>query len=78
MRLLSRLTLGNAGTIIASTASSSTGSFDAVTARTQSTATLVISGATSTATMAAGVTIYGDIDVVQLTGGGLAIYNRKD
>jgi len=78
MRLLSRLTLGDGGTIIASSASTNTGSYDAVTALTQSTATLVISGATSTATLAAGVTIHGDIDQVALTGGGLAIYARKD
>ena len=79
MRLLSRLTLGNGGTISASSASTNTGSYDAVTALTQSTVTLVISGATSTATMAAGVTIYGDIDqVAQTTAGNLAIYNRKD
>jgi len=78
MRLLSRLTLGNGGTIIASSASTNTGSYDAVTALTLSTATLVISGATSTATLSAGVTVYGDIDQVALTGGGLAIYSRKD
>jgi len=78
MRLLSRLTLGNGGTIIASSASTNTGSYDAVTALTQSTATLVISGATSTATLAAGVTVFGDIDQVALTGGGLAIYSKKD
>ena len=78
MRLLSRLTLGNGGTIIASSASTNTGSYDAVTALTLSTATLVISGATSTATLSAGVTVYGDIDQVELTGGGLAIYARKD
>jgi len=78
MRLLSRLTLGNGGTIIASSASTNTGSYDAVTALTQSTATFVISGATSTATLAAGVTVFGDIDQVALTGGGLAIYSRKD
>jgi len=78
MRLLSRLTLGNGGTIIASSASTNTGSYDAVTALTLSTATLVISGATSTATLAAGVTVFGDIDQVALTGGGLAIYSRKD
>jgi hypothetical protein len=78
MRLLSRLTLGNGGTIIASSASTNTGSYDAVTALTQSTATLIISGATSTATLSAGVTVYGDIDQVELTGGGLAIYARKD
>ena len=78
MRLLSRLTLGDGGTIIASSASTNTGSYDAVTALTQSTATLVISGATSTATLAANVTVYGDIAEVALTGGGLAIYVRKD
>jgi hypothetical protein len=78
MRLLSRLTLGNAGTIIASSASTNTGSYDAVTALTLSTATLVISGATSTATFNAGVTVYGDIDQVALTGGAMAIYNRRD
>ena len=78
MRLLSRLTLGNGGTIIASSASTNTGSYDAVTALTQSTATLIISGATSTATLSAGVTVYGDIDQVAFTGGGLAIYARKD
>jgi len=78
MRLLSRLTLGDGGTIIASSASTNTGSYDAVTALTQSTATLIISGATSTATLAAGVSVYGDIDQVALTGGGLAIYVRKD
>jgi len=78
MRLLSRLTLGNGGTIIASSASTNTGSYDAVTALTQSTATFIISGATSTATLSAGVTVYGDIDQVALTGGGLAIYARKD
>ena len=78
MRLLSRLTLGDGGTIIASSASTNTGSYDAVTALTLSTATLAISGATSTATLAAGVTVYGDIGQVALTGGGLAIYVRKD
>lgn len=78
MRLLSRLTLGDAGTIIASTASTTAGTFDAVTALTLSTATLTISGATTTATFAAGVTVYGDIANVALTGGGMALYNRKD
>lgn len=78
MRLLSRLTLGDGGTIIASSASTNTGSYDAVTALTQSTVTLAISGATTTATLAANVTVYGDISNVALTGGGLAIYVRKD
>lgn len=78
MRLLSRLTLGDAGTIIASTASTTAGTFDAVTALTLSTVTLTISGATTTATIEAGVTVYGDIANVALTGGGMAIYKRKD
>jgi hypothetical protein len=78
MRLLSRLTLGNSGTIIASSASTNTGSYDAVTALSLSIATLVISGATTTATFSAGVTVYGDIDQVALTAGAMAIYNRKD
>ena len=78
MRLLSRLVLGNGGTIIASSASTNTGSYDAVTALTLSTATLVISGATTAATFDSGVTVYGDIDKVSLTGGAMAIYARKD
>jgi hypothetical protein len=79
MRLLSRLTLGDAGTIIASSASTNTGSYDAVTALTISTATLVISGSTTTATIGGGATIYGDISsVVNSAGGQLAIYVRKD
>ena len=78
MRLLSRLVLGNGGTIIASSASTNTGSYDAVTALTLSTATLVISGATTAATFTAGVTVFGDIDQVALTGGAMAIYARKD
>lgn len=79
MRLLSRLTLGDAGTIIASSASTRTGAFDAVTALTQATATLVISGATTTATIGGGVTIYGDISsVINSSGGQLAVYVRKD
>ena len=78
MRLLSRLTLGDAGTIIASSASTNTGSYDAVTALTQATATLTISGATTTATIGQGVTIYGDIAmVINSSGGQLAIYVRK-
>ena len=78
MRLLSRLVLGNGGTIIASSASTNTGSYDAVTALSLSTATLVISGATTAATFDSGVTVYGDIDRVALTGGAMAIYARKD
>ena len=78
MRLLSRLVLGNGGTIIASSASTNTGSYDAVTALTTSTATLVISRSTTAATFTAGVTVYGDIDRVALTGGAMAIYARKD
>ena len=78
MRLLSRLTLGNGGTIIASSVTTSSGNYDAVTALTLSTATLVISGATTAATYAAGVTVYGDINQVALTGGAMAIYARKD
>jgi len=79
MRLLSRLTLGDAGTIIISSLSTSTGNYDAVTALTAATAILEISGATTTATMGAGVTIYGDIStVVASSGGQLAIYVRKD
>jgi len=50
-----------------------------VTALTQATATLAISGATTTATIGQGVTIYGDIaQVVNSAGGQLAIYVRKD
>ena len=79
MRLLSRLTLGDAGTVIISSLSTSTGNYDAVTALTAATAILTISGAITTATMDSGVTIHGDIsNVVASSGGQLALYVRKD
>lgn len=50
-----------------------------MTALTQATATLTISGSTTTATIGQGVTIYGDIArVINSSGGQLAIYVRKD
>jgi len=72
------LALGDDGTIIANSASTTDGTFDAVTALSLSTATLAISGSTTTATFEAGVTVYGDISSVGITGGAMAIYVRKD
>lgn len=80
MRLLSRLTLGDAGTTIATSASTNDGSFDGVTALSAGTIGLDISGATYAGlAFAAGSTIVGDISRVILTSGGpIAIYVRKD
>ncbi len=80
MRLLSRLTLGDAGTTLATSASTNTGSFDGVTALSAGTIGLTISGVTHTGLVfAAGSTVVGDISEVILTSGGpIAIYVRKD
>lgn len=80
MRLLSRLTLGDAGTTLATSASTNTGSFDGVTALSAGTLGLTISGVTHTGlAFAAGSTVVGDISEVILTSGGpIAIYVRKD
>jgi len=80
MRLLSRLTIGDAGTIIASSASTNTGSYDAVSALSAGTATVVVSGATATnVAFAGGSILHGDISqVIYGSGGPFAIYVRKD
>ena len=80
MRLLSRLTLGEAGTTIATSASTNDGSFDGVTALSVGTIGLTISGVTHTGlAMAGGATVVGDISQVILSSGGpIAIYVRKD
>jgi len=80
MRLLSRLTLGDAGTTISTSAATHTGSYDGVTALTGATIGLTISGATHTGlALASGSTVVGDISQVILTSGGpIAIYVRKD
>lgn len=80
MRLLSRLTLGDAGTTISTSAATHTGSYDGVTALTSATIGLTISGATHAGlSLASGSTVVGDISQVILTSGGpIAIYVRKD
>ena len=80
MRLLSRLTLGDAGTTISTSAATHTGSYDGVTALTGATIGLTISGATHAGlALASGSTVVGDISQVILTSGGpVAIYVRKD
>ena len=80
MRLLSRLTLGEAGTTIATSASTNEGSFDGVTALSAGTIGLDISGVAHTGlAIGAGSTVVGDISKVVLTSGGpIAIYVRKD
>ncbi len=80
MRLLSRLTLGDAGTTIATSAATYTGSFDGVSALTGGTIGLTISGSTHAGIgLASGSTVVGDISRVVLESGGpIAIYVRKD
>ena len=80
MRLLSRLTLGDAGTTISTSAATHTGSFDGVSALSAGTIGLTISGVTHTGlALAAGSTVVGDISEVILSSGGpIAIYVRRD
>jgi hypothetical protein len=80
MRLLSRLTLGDAGTTISTSAATHDGTFDGVCALSAGTLGLTISGVTHTGLiLAAGSTVTGDISQVTHTAGGpIAIYVRKD
>jgi hypothetical protein len=75
-RVSSRLVLGEAGTVVVQSASTNTGNFDAITALSQGTGTLTISG-TSYGTVAFyhGSTIHGDItSFIYQSGGPFALY----
>ena len=80
MRLLSRLALGEAGTIISATAATHNGSFDGVSALSAGTLGMTIGAITHTGLVfAANSVVTGDISQVTHTAGGpIAIYIRKD
>jgi len=75
-RVSSRLVLGEAGTVIVSSASTSTGNFDAITALTQGTGSLTISGtAYNNVAFYHGSTLHGDItSFTYVSGGPFALY----
>jgi hypothetical protein len=75
-RASSRLVLGEQGTAIVSSASTSTGNFDGITALTQGTASLTISGTAYTnVSFYHGSTLRGDITrFVYVSGGPFALY----
>jgi hypothetical protein len=75
-RASSRLVLGEQGTAIVSSASTSAGNFDAITALSQGTGTLTISGTAYTnVAFYHGSTLHGDITrFVYVSGGPFALY----
>ena len=75
-RVSSRLVLGEAGTVVVQSASTSTGNFDAITALSQGTGTLTISGTSYTnVAFYHGSTIHGDItSFTYVSGGPFALY----
>lgn len=69
-RLQSRSVLGDGGTVFV-TSGTSTDSYDAVTALSNGTASITISGTQGTGlAIAAGVTVFGDISQIIVTAGG--------
>jgi hypothetical protein len=75
-RVSSRLVLGEAGTVIISSASTSTGNFDAITALSHGTGSLTISGtAYNNVDFWHGSTLHGDItSFTYVSGGPFALY----
>jgi len=78
-RASSRLVLGEAGTAIVSSTGTSDGNFDAVTALTQGTVSIIISGtAYNNVGFYHGSTLHGDITrVAYVSGGPFALYKDQ-
>ena len=78
-RSSSRLVLGESGTVIISSTGTSDGNFDAVSALTQGTASITISGtAYNNVALYHGSILHGDITrVIYVSGGPFALYKEQ-